>query len=211
MKWYEKQKNIYAAKNEHDQHVDEPVIEGADTIMNEETEPVETVNSVNQPIPSEPELKTLEVTAEYSQEVYMPSAFEKTVIGRGAVVSGDIECAGDLQFHGSIHGNITCHGFLEMAGAEVTGNVTCDHMQIEDVVINGDIVCSEEMSVMKNAVINGNIQTYDLENCGQIVGTVTAEHYVHMSSSGSIRGDVITEDIEIARGANLQGLITMKQ
>lgn len=211
MKWYEKQKNIYAAKNEHDQQSE----------VNEKKEEAVNENQVNEPMETmevEPSSKALKPILESSseltkmyQESYLPSEFEKTVIGRGSSISGDIECAGDLQFHGSIHGNIICHGFLEIAGAEVTGNITCDHMKLEDAAINGNIACSGEMRIMENAVINGDVQTCDMENCGQVIGTVTAEHYVHIQSTGSIRGDVITEDIEITRGAVVQGLITMNQ
>lgn len=83
-------------------------------------------------------------------------------IGKGTVVTGDIESHGNIRIEGKVVGNIHSKSKVVLgSGAIVEGNVSAQNAEIEG-QINGKIEIKDVLTLKASAVINGDIYTNKL-------------------------------------------------
>ncbi len=77
-------------------------------------------------------------------------------------IEGDLDCATDLIFDGSIQGNITSKGGLTIGqNASVTGNLKAEKAVIEGKVVgNGEF---QSLRLSPTSVISGSVNTVSLQ------------------------------------------------
>lgn len=79
-----------------------------------------------------------------------------------------------------------------------------------DCHFKGKIIASGMVEIAKNAVFNGTIQARACIISGQISGQITTTEEVIIEKSAIIDADIDAFEVEIERGANIRGRITMK-
>lgn len=86
-----------------------------------------------------------------------------TLIGKKAVVDGDISGKGNFKIDGTVDGSITIKGDLVLGEKSmVTGNVTAKNIIIAGNVV-GDIEASGQLTVKSTGIISGQ------QKCGSLI------------------------------------------
>lgn len=93
-----------------------------------------------------------------------------SVIGGGVTITGDVECAGELQIGGHIIGDVRCGTLFVDEGGEIQGEVQAERLRL-------------------SGTIDGTIDTRDLaiESTGRAAGTLTYER-LKVNAGGVIEG-----------------------
>lgn len=81
------------------------------------------------------------------------------LIGRGTVITGDINSASNLRIEGEINGNITCQDTITIAASGIVkGNVSAKTVILGG-KITGNLDIREKIMIESKGVINGEIRT----------------------------------------------------
>lgn len=156
----------------------------------------------------------------YNQQSYKRSTFpsqhsnndsgQATTISKSTVINGNIETDGDLLIHGHVKGDILCNANLSIYGI-VEGTISCSNAYLDNAIVVGDIGCGGNMQITESSTIDGNVEAYELLNGGRIKGNAMVSESVRFLSTSAIVGDVNANDIEVERGAVIQGNIVIRQ
>lgn len=86
-----------------------------------------------------------------------------TIIGAGAVISGNIESIGDIRIDGTLKGNIACKSKI-LLGPEaiIEGDIIANQADILGKVM-GEVKVNDLLHLHGKAVVEGNIQTGKLQ------------------------------------------------
>lgn len=84
-------------------------------------------------------------------------AKQRTIIGKGMTVKGDMEGFGVIRNDGTVIGNIRSKSKVFLGqGSKLQGNLTAQNAEIEG-EIKGDLKVAEILTLKATAIINGNI------------------------------------------------------
>lgn len=267
MKWYERQKQMYAQKNQNqtpkqpqqtaantqaqEQEIIQPQVnaeaqsaqssygnDAFDEMLKEDnyqayeqepsyqdTQSYEAIQDQRDHQPYEntqsyQEDESYEQTQSYAERSYQRSQFtanqnkssgeDTTTISKSTVIHGNIEADGDLVIQGHVQGDILCNANLSIYGI-VEGTISCNNAYLDNAIVVGDIGCGGNMQVSESSTINGNVEAYELLNGGRIKGNAMVSEGVKFLSTSAIVGDVSANDIQVKRGAVIQGNIIIRQ
>lgn len=86
-----------------------------------------------------------------------------TLISAGTVVKGDLRSENDLRIDGTIQGNVFSEAKVIVGPTGlIDGNITGVHADISGKV-TGAITAKEAVQLRNKAILNGNIQTQNLQ------------------------------------------------
>lgn len=116
-----------------------------------------------------------------------------TLIGKKAVIDGDVSGKGNFKIDGVVDGNITIKGDLVMGEkAVVTGNITAKNIVIAGKVA-GDITASGQLTIKNTGTINGD------QKCGSLIVEEGSSVVGKCDISGKVEDDEDDfEQLEIA-------------
>ena len=102
-----------------------------------------------------------------------------TIIGAGAVISGNIESIGDIRIDGILKGNLACRSKI-LLGPEaiIEGDLIANQADILGKVL-GQVKVNDLLHLHGKAVVLGNIQTGKL----QIESTASFNGECHMGAN----------------------------
>ncbi|MCL2055762.1 MAG: polymer-forming cytoskeletal protein [Oscillospiraceae bacterium] len=133
---------------------------------------------------------------------------DKTIISRNTLIKGNLQTEDSVRLLGAIMGDIDCKSNIVVAG-KVQGNTSAHNAYIVDAQIDGDMVCDDTVNINKDAWILGNIRAQQAEIDGKIKGNIEIRHAVSIGPTSSVIGDISTDEIEIKRGAFVNGQLIM--
>lgn len=238
MKWYEKQKQLYSQKNQTETpsnteetsytspYVEEVMPEETPLSSFEDDMPYQQTQSAQEDVIYEDEDMNdyshdqLDEMLDDQMDTYEAGNFvnnaqpqqdtDTTIINKGTLITGNIETDGDLIIQGHVKGDIICNSNLSIYGV-VEGTINCTNAYFDDAIITGDVGCSGGLELTQSTTLNGNVEAYELLNGGRIKGNATVAEGVRFMSTSAIVGDISANNIEIERGAVLQGNVTIRQ
>lgn len=136
--------------------------------------------------------------------------FEPTIIGKGTKITGTVEVSGDLIIQGEVEGDITCQNRISVTGI-VDGNInTCD-INLDNALVTGDISCTGDLHLSETATVTGNCEAMNVTCGGRIKGDVNAAESAAFEEKAALVGNLSARDIEIQKGAVLQGSVNIRQ
>lgn len=207
MKWYERQKQLYAQRNQSMASKSDPVEETKEAI--EETHYENNYQQDNNDMYMEDQYENMKEEQNfppYEEEV----DYDTTILNKGSVLTGNIECDNDLIIHGHVKGDVICNANLSVYGV-IEGSIHCGNAYFDNAIIVGDIGCSGSLQISESSTVDGNVEAYELMNGGRIKGNAVVSDGVRFLSTSVIVGDIDANDIEIERGAVIQGSVTIRQ
>ena len=146
----------------------------------------------------------------YDPQMAQQESFEPTVIGKGARIVGTLEVAGDLEVQGEIQGDITCQNKIIVTGV-VDGNITTCDVDLDNAIVTGDINCTGDLHLSTSATVAGNCAAMNVVCGGRIKGDVNAQESATFEEKAALVGNLTARDIEIQKGAVLQGSVNIRQ
>jgi cytoskeletal protein CcmA (bactofilin family) len=75
--------------------------------------------------------------------------------------------------------------------------------------INGNISAAGSVHVGSNALVEGNITGIDVQIAGIVKGNINVSGSLHVFSSAKLIGDVKASSVEVEKGAQYKGTITI--
>ena len=102
-----------------------------------------------------------------------------SIIGAGTIITGDIECPGDIRIDGTLKGNLFCNAKV-LLGPEaiVEGNITGRTGNIQGKII-GNISIHERLQLHGKAIVEGDIHAGEL----QVEASVSFNGKCHMTAN----------------------------
>ncbi|MEN7546508.1 polymer-forming cytoskeletal protein [Rapidithrix thailandica] len=95
--------------------------------------------------------------AEKEEEVQMSNS--SNIIGKGTIITGDIETFGNIRIDGKLNGNVKSKSKVAIGKSSViVGNIISQNAEIEGEV-NGKLEISDVLVLHPTAQINGDIYT----------------------------------------------------
>ncbi len=146
----------------------------------------------------------------YDPQMAQQESFEPTVIGKGARIVGTLEVAGDLEIQGEVQGDITCQNKITVTGV-VDGNITTCDVDLDNAIVTGDINCTGDLHLSTSATVAGNCEAMNVVCGGRIKGDVNAAESATFEEKAALVGNLTARDIEIQKGAVLQGSVNIRQ
>lgn len=146
----------------------------------------------------------------YDPQLTQQEAFEPTIIGKGARITGTVEVAGDLIIQGEVQGDITCQNKISVTGV-IDGNITTCDIDLDNAIITGDINCTGDLHLSETATVSGNCEAMNVVCGGRIKGDVNAAESATFEEKAALVGNLSARDIEIQKGAVLQGSVNIRQ
>lgn len=131
-----------------------------------------------------------------------------TIISETAIIQGSITTESDTIIYGIIEGDVTCEGNLKIYG-KVNGTITGSTIKLANADITGNINSTGSISLSKSTSVEGDIKGKELESEGRIKGNVQIEGLTSFHETAVMLGDVRTSDMEIHKGASIQGQLSM--
>lgn len=90
----------------------------------------------------------------------------------------------------------------------MTGTFTVDVPGQIAGAVNGNVFVNGRLIVLKNAVINGNVQANELEILGSVTGDIYCSGKMILQNHCSVKGNISTVEIHIEKDAVVDGIIT---
>lgn len=165
------------------------------------------------PTPQEQEDDKIdEMIQGFTKEITVPieEPITQTIIQDGVEIFGDIVSNDNMTIYGNIKGDVLCEGTLRVHGW-IQGTVTCADGDFDQAIILGNVHCSDLLKVSNTSSINGNVETLNLLSGGKIKGDTLVYESAKFNNTAAVVGNVQSRDIEIERGAIVQGNIRMLQ
>lgn len=133
---------------------------------------------------------------------------ERTYIGRGTVIEGNIKAEGDVELLGELKGDIESDGKVTLH-TSVTGNVRAKSLTFVGGELTGDIFTGGSFVLGRDSVVNGNIQANDVTCAGSINGNIDIKDTLMLEETAVINGDIKTGFLSMSRGAVVRGKVEM--
>lgn len=154
------------------------------------------------------EKRSEEKKFEEEEILYSQISDEVGYIAKGTKIHGDIVGDGHLEINGVVEGGIIARGNVKVNG-DVFGDISCGNLIINEGVLKVDVQAREDISLGKDARIEGDIRCRRISIEGTVVGNVTATELVRVSETATINGNITTGSIAVGMGAVLNGSIKM--
>lgn len=133
---------------------------------------------------------------------------DKTIISKNTIIRGALQTEDSVRLLGQVLGDIDCKSNIVVAG-KVRGNTTAANAYIFDAQVDGDVRCDDVINISNDAWILGNIRAQQAEIDGKVKGNIEIRHMVSIGATSSVLGDISTDELEIKRGAFVNGQIMM--
>lgn len=154
------------------------------------------------PQPNDPvDFKTV-----YDQE--MQQKIETAHITKDTKITGSITSKSNLEISGVVYGDIESQNSVKISG-KIEGNVSGKNIEINHAVIKGDIHASENMIVINQSNILGNIFSTELEFNSKINGNINVKKDIIIQKDSIVIGDISAASIHVESGAVLKSMMNI--
>lgn len=133
---------------------------------------------------------------------------DKTIISKNTVIRGAVQTDDSIRLLGQVLGDIDCKSNIVIAG-KVRGNTSAANAYVMDAQVDGSLQCDDVVSVSSDAWVLGDVRAQQAEIDGKIKGNLDIRHAISIGTTSSIIGNISTDELEIKRGAFINGQIMM--
>ncbi|MCI8652225.1 MAG: polymer-forming cytoskeletal protein [Angelakisella sp.] len=135
---------------------------------------------------------------------------QSTVIGKAALITGDLTAKGPITVAGTIQGNIECESKVCIQG-EVIGNITAKGLLVTGGgKVRGNIVSTTDLVLQAGSAVEGDMQAAEMTLEGSITGNLSCAGNLSLGAKSVVTGDISTKDITTTLGAHINGRVEMK-
>lgn len=151
--------------------------------------------------------ETEEVVEEEVEEI-IPD--QQSVLHDDTHVVGDIQCDSNLAVYGYVKGSINCKYNLKLQ-SKVDAEISAGSIDLAGAEVNGNITCRKELKINNESVITGDINAGDCVIDGTVKGNIVVANSIHIQKNAVVDGDITAKEISLLRGARINGKLTMTQ
>lgn len=189
--------NLKSAFNQMMNPTSKTVFENDEAVNNEITEFFQAEE--NSYFMEEPVNEVIEQVLEEPVKVY-----EKTIIGDGVEINGNIFSRGDIDILGIVNGNVVSEGSLAVSGT-IHGNLEAELISINQGKVYGDTIQVKKDIRVNDSEVKANINGENIIVNANVTGNLTAIQAVNIMQNSTVLGDVFAKRIAVQEGAIIEG------
>ena len=125
------------------------------------------------------------------------------------VIEGSVNADSDMVIEGTIRGNVTCRGNIELLG-EIKGDVTGKTIRIHQGKIKGNIKATEGLYIY-NSIVTGDIFSQRAEIDSAVTGNITTTGVLTIKKSSVIKGNITASALSVEENALLEGQVVVSR
>lgn len=135
---------------------------------------------------------------------------QSTVIGKAAVITGDMSAKGPVAITGMVQGNVSCEDKICIRG-EVVGNITGKSILVmTGGHVRGNITSTTDLVIQVDAAVEGDLVAAEMSLDGNLTGNINCNGNLCLGARSVVAGDISTKDISTTLGAHINGRVEMK-
>ncbi len=131
-----------------------------------------------------------------------------THITGDTTINGSVSTRGSLKIEGAIIGNVDCAKDIHLRG-KIEGDVSAENIEMTESEIKGNVTVKSSAVLKAKSVMKGDLHARTAEINGTVEGCVSANESVVILSNGNVTGDITTASFEVAKGAVINGKVTI--
>lgn len=98
--------------------------------------------------------------------------------------------------------------FFVPKGMAITGTFTADQPGKIAGEINGDVLVKGKVTILKGAVIRGDIYASGVTVYGKVTGDIKCTGKTTLETGAYVRGNIVTSEVHIEKDTIVEGIIT---
>lgn len=130
------------------------------------------------------------------------------VIPAGTVIKGNIEISGKMEMFGKVTGNIKSDDRVNLCG-EVLGDIKANDLYARDAFVEGNIDAMNEVVILENSVVLGNVDATNLTVDGAVQGNFDIKGNMTIGENAKVDGDIKAKTIQVHNGAATNGKLDL--
>ncbi len=134
---------------------------------------------------------------------------QDTYLAAGTVTQGDITARGDIEIAGDFEGGIVAKGKVTLR-SNATSKITAAGLALVGCSLTGDSEISGDVSVDEQSTVTGNVKAENLVCSGKITGDLDIQDNLVLNELAHVEGNIKADVMSIARGAQINGKIEMR-
>ena len=92
---------------------------------------------------------------------------------------------------------------------QINGDVTAMNLELRNGQIEGNVVCTNSLTMDRECSIRGNVSAGECLTDGQIYGNLMIAEDLHVQKNAWIEGDITAKQFSVLQGAHLDSKIVM--
>jgi cytoskeletal protein CcmA (bactofilin family) len=131
---------------------------------------------------------------------------EMTIISKNTVIIGDIRSLANVTIEGNVRGKVDVLKDATMQGMLV-GDLTCKNAKMQGSSVQGNVLTKENAYIDNNSTVLGSLAAQNASIDGKIKGNIEIGSKVEFHENAIVAGDIYTNTITVADGANIKGFV----
>lgn len=132
---------------------------------------------------------------------------ETTVISKNTIIIGNIKSLANVKIDGNVRGKVEVLKDANVNGMLV-GDLTCNNAEMQGSSIQGNIISKGNTFVDNDSMVLGDVAAQYAAIDGKIKGNIEVGSKVEFRENAIIAGDIYTNTISVADGANIRGFVS---
>ncbi len=135
----------------------------------------------------------------------VPKDVKLSTISEDVMITGDIKAAGNIEVFGTVIGNVECGDLIIKNSGKIEGDVTSRDLTVLSKEFKGNITCSKNVTIDKEAVIYGDVNAENVTCEGKVNGNVNVSQFLDLKATAVINGNCTLDTIAIEKGGMING------
>ncbi len=131
---------------------------------------------------------------------------EMTVISKSTMIVGDIRTLASITVDGNVRGKVDVLKDANIRGM-VIGDLICSNTDMKGSSIQGNVFAKGSTYIDNDSILLGDLTAQFASIDGKVKGNIEVGSKIELHPNAIVAGDISTNSISIADGANIRGFI----
>jgi cytoskeletal protein CcmA (bactofilin family) len=131
---------------------------------------------------------------------------EMTVISKSTMIVGDVRSLANVTIDGNVRGKVDVLKDATIRGMLI-GDLTCNNSDMQGSSIQGNVFSKGSTYIDNDSILLGDLKAQYASIDGKVKGNMEIGSKIELHENSIVAGNIITNTITIADGANVKGFI----
>ena len=149
----------------------------------------------------------MKIPEEFKPGNNAPIEIPKTaIVTKDMIITGSLDAESNIAVYGTVKGDITTSAEVMVAGV-VEGNLVAKSVRLQSYTLKGNIKAGGNVEITEGE-LEGNIEAVNIQVDCHVLGNIQAQ-FIELREHAVIEGDLVAASIQMAKGAVLNGKVTI--
>lgn len=131
---------------------------------------------------------------------------EMTIISKSTMIVGDVRSLANVTIDGNVRGKVDVLKDATIRGMLI-GDLTCNNTDMQGSSIQGNVFSKGSTYIDNDSILLGDLKAQYASIDGKVKGNMEIGSKIELHENSIVAGNIITNTITIADGANVKGFI----